>query len=147
MSTVALATPECPAVPAPASSRAVWLGRVLSALPVAFLAFDTGIKLLMMPIATQATRELGFTERAVFMVGLVEAVCLALYLVPRTAVLGAMLLIGYLGGAVATQVRAGGPLFSHTLFPIYVAGFLWLGLWCRDRRLRRIVRTAFDTIA
>ncbi len=144
MPAVALATSERPLAAATASSRAVWIGRALSALPLMFLTFDTAIKLFLLPVAVEATKELGFPESAVLTVGVVEAVCLALYLVPRTSVLGAVLWTGYFGGAIATHIGAGSPLFSHTLFPIYIAALLWIGLWLRDGRLRRIVRTAFD---
>jgi len=144
MHTVALATSERPDAAAPAKSRAVWIGRVLSALALMFLTVDTAMKLFMMPVAVEATKELGFPERAVFTIGVVEAVCLVLYLVPRTSVLGAVLWTGYFGGAIAAHIRAGGPIFTHTLFPIYVAALLWIGLWLRDGRLRRAVRTAFD---
>lgn len=147
MHAVALATPERPVVATTVSSRAVWFGRVLSALPLMFLTFDTIIKLFMMPVAVEATKQLGFTQSAVFVVGVVEAVCLVLYLLPRTSVLGAVLWTGYFGGAIATHIRAGSPLFTHTLFPIYVAALLWIGLWLRDGRLRQIVRTAFDVAA
>ena len=75
----------------------------------------------------------------VFSLGIVQLVCLAFYLVPRTAVLGAVLWTGYLGGAVATHVRIGHPLFSHVLFPVYVAVLLWVGLWLRDERLRTVL--------
>jgi hypothetical protein len=71
-------------------------------------------------------------------IGLIQVVCLAVYLLPRTAILGAVLWTGYLGGAIATHVRVGNPLFSHILFPIYVAALLWGGLWLRDRRLRGV---------
>jgi hypothetical protein len=84
-------------------------------------------------------RELGYPESAVFWLGIVELLCLAVYLVPRTAVSGAALWTGYLGGAVASQVRVGNPLFSHTLFPVYVAALLWAGLWLRDERLRALL--------
>lgn len=131
-------------VPVTRSSRGVWAGRALCALPLLFLAFDTIIKVLRMPVALEATRELGFTESAVFAIGVVEAVCLVLYLVPRTAILGAVLWTAYFGGAIATHVRADSPLFTHTLFPIYMAAFLWVGLALRDGRLRRIVRAAFN---
>jgi hypothetical protein len=142
MNAVALATAERPITPA-ASSRAVWTGRGLSALPLMLLAFDTAIKLLMLPVAVEATKELGFTEGAVFAIGAIELVCLVLYLLPWTSVLGAVLWTGYFGGAIATHVRAGSPLLTHTLFPIYIAALLWIGLWLRDDRLRSIVRRAF----
>src|ERR671922_646295 len=88
------------------SSRAVWAGRILSTLTVLFLVFDAAIKVLCMPIAIEATQQLGFTATGVFAIGVIELVCLALYLIPRTAILGAVLWTGYFGGAVATYLRA-----------------------------------------
>src|SRR5215813_11676371 len=106
-----------------ASKRRLWAGRILSGLAVAFLAFDCTIKLLQLTPAVEST---------------VQLVCLALYLIPRTAVLGAILWTGYLGGAIATHVRLGNPLFTHVLFPIYLAILIWGGLYLRDDRLRAI---------
>jgi hypothetical protein len=126
------------------STRAQWAGRILSALAVVFLAFDTTVKVLLLPVALEATSRLGFSTTAVFAIGITEALCLMLYVTPRTAVLGAVLWTGYLGGAIATQARAASPLFTHTLFPIYIAALLWAGLWLRDGRLRRIARQVFD---
>ena len=126
------------------SSRAVWAGRILSTLPVLFLIFDTGIKVLRMPMAVEATRQLGFTTTDVFAIGMIELVCVVLYLIPRSAILGTVMWTGYFGGAIATHLRAGSPLFTHILFPIYVAALLWVGLWLRDERLRRVVRSAVD---
>ena len=74
-----------------------------------------------------------------FGLGVVQLACLAVYLVPRLSVMGAILWTGYLGGAVATHVRVGNPLFTHTLFPVYIATLLWLGLWLRDERLRAVL--------
>ena len=128
------------------STRAVWAGRVLSALPVLFLVFDTAIKVLGTPMAIEATQQLGFTTTAVFAVGVIELGCVTLYVIPRSAILGAVLWTGYFGGAIATHLRAGSPLFTHTLFPIYVAALLWAGLWLRDTRLRRAVRSALDRV-
>ena len=90
-------------------------------------------------MAVEATAQLGYPEGVILGLGVIELVCLIVYLVPSTAVLGAVLWTGYLGGAVATHVRVGNPLLSHTLFPIYVATFLWLGLWLRDQRLRSVL--------
>jgi hypothetical protein len=118
---------------------AVWAGRVLSGLAVLFMMFDAGIKLLERPEAVQGTTQLGYPESVVFGLGVVQLVCLIVYLVPRTSVLGAVLWTGYLGGAIATHVRLGNPLFSHVLFPTYVAAFLWVGLWLRDERLRAVL--------
>ncbi|MCY1081626.1 DoxX family protein [Archangium lansingense] len=121
------------------SNKALWTGRILSGLAVLFLLFDATIKVLAHPEAVQTTAQLGYPSTVVFGLGLVQLVCLAVYLIPRTSVLGAVLWTGYLGGAIATHVRVGNPLFSHVLFPTYVAAFLWLGLWLRDERLRAVL--------
>lgn len=125
-----------------ASARARWAGRVLSGLGVLFLVFDAAVKVLELPLAAEATTRLGYTASAVFGIGILEIVLLVIYLVPRTALVGAVLWTGYLGGAIATHVRVASPLFSHTLFPIYIAALLWAGLWLRDRRLRALVASA-----
>jgi hypothetical protein len=123
----------------PTSSRGrLWTGRVLSALAVAFLVFDAVIKVAKLAVAVEGTTQLGYPERVVAGIGTIELVCLAIYVIPRTAVLGAVLLTGYLGGAVATHVRVGSPLFSHVLFPIYVGLMIWGGLYLRDERLRAL---------
>jgi DoxX-like protein len=121
------------------SNKALWTGRILSGLAVVFLSFDAGVKLLQLPVAVQGTRELGYPEGVVFGLGVVQLACLIVYLVPRTSVLGAVLWSGYLGGAIATHVRLSHPLFSHTLFPVYVATLIWGGLWLRDQRLRAVL--------
>jgi hypothetical protein len=117
----------------------LWSGRTLSALAVLFLLFDATIKLLQLPVAVEGTKKLGYPANVVFILGVIQLVCLIVYLVPRTAVLGAILWTGYLGGAVATHVRVADPLFSHILFPTYVAALLWGGLWLREPRLRALV--------
>ena len=129
---------SAPLVGAPQkSSRAARItGIVLSSLAVLFLGFDTVIKLLVATPAVAATTELGFSSALVRPIGLIELACLVTYLIPRTRVLGAVLWTGYLGGAIATHVRLENPLFSHVLFPIYVAALLWGGLWLLSPRLR-----------
>jgi hypothetical protein len=117
----------------------VWVGRVLSGIAVLFLVFDSVIKVIKLPPAVEGTMKLGYPETAVIGIGIVELVCLAMYVVPQTSVLGAVLLTGYLGGAIATHVRVGSSLFSHTLFPIYVAALIWEGLLLRDELLRTLV--------
>jgi DoxX-like family len=112
---------------------------VLTGLVALFLAFDTVLKVLALAPAVQGTTELGYPAATVRWIGLIELVCLALYLVPSTSVLGAIMLTGYLGGAIATHVRVGSPLLSHTLFPIYVALMAWGGLYLRETRLRDIL--------
>ncbi len=111
----------------------------MTAFVALFLAFDAVLKVALLPPAVQGTAELGYPEGTVLWIGIIELVCLVLYLVPRTSVLGALILTGYLGGAIATHVRAGSPLFSHVLFPIYVALLLWGGLYLREARLRELV--------
>jgi hypothetical protein len=121
------------------SRRAVLAGRILGGFVVLFLGFDLTLKLASVPMAIEGTTELGYPADVVFTIGLIQLACLALYLIPRTAPLGALLWTGYLGGAIATHVRVGNPLFSHTLFPIYIAVMLWGSLWLRDRRVRGLL--------
>ena len=120
------------------SNVAVRSGRVLSGIAVAFLTLDAAMKLLQVRAAVEGTVQLGYPASSLVVIGLIQVVCLAVYLVPRTAILGAVLWTGYLGGAIATHVRVENPLFTHILFPIYVAALLWGGLWLRDRRLRGV---------
>ena len=114
-------------------------GYILTALAALFLTFDTVIKVLKLAPAIQGTTELGYPAGAVIWIGMIELVCLALYLTPRTSALGAILFTGYLGGAIASHMRIGSPLLSHTLFPIYVALLLWGGLYLRETRLSALV--------
>jgi DoxX-like protein len=120
----------------------LWTGRTLTALAVLFLIFDAAVKLLRLAPAIEATTALGFTASVLVPLGTLEVLCLAVYLVPRTSVLGAILWTGYLGGAVSAQLRAGNPLFSNVLFPVYIAVLLWGGLWLRNARLRALVPLA-----
>jgi hypothetical protein len=114
-------------------------GWALTAFAALFLAFDTIMKLLQLAPAVDGTVALGYPASTVFPIGVIELVALVLYLVPRTSVLGAVVMTGYLGGAIATHVRVGSPLPSHTLFPIYVALLVWGGLYLRDARLRELL--------
>jgi|SRR5688572_1781960 len=123
-------------------SRSTWAGRFISGFAVLFLLFDAIIKVLRHPMAVETTVQLGYPADVIALLGVIELMCLVLYLVPQTSLVGAILWTGYLGGAVATHVRVGSPLASHTLFPIYVAALLWAGLWLRDARLRTAVRVA-----
>ncbi|MES3035402.1 MAG: DoxX family protein [Gemmatimonadota bacterium] len=130
MSTITLGTP---------STRARRAGLVLLILAALFLAFDTTIKLIASPEALEGTKALGWPVGVVRPLGLVCLVLLVLLLVPQTAPLGAILWTAYLGGAVATHVRVGNPLFSHLLFPTYVAAIIWTALYLRDTRVRALV--------
>ncbi len=111
----------------------------MTALPVLFLLFDSVIKLMQITPVVESFNQLGYPASLAPAIGILELVCIALYVIPRTSILGAILLTGYLGGAVATHVRVGSPLFSHVLFPIYVAVLIWGGLVLRDERLRGLV--------
>jgi hypothetical protein len=115
------------------------VGWILTAVPALFLAFDATLKLVRPAFVMAANVRIGFPEGSILGLGIILATCLALYLIPRTAILGAVLLTGYLGGAIATHVRLADPLFSHVLFPVYVAVLLWGGLYLRDGRLRGVL--------
>jgi hypothetical protein len=119
-----------------ASTPAMWAGTVSGGLAVAFLIVDSVGKLLEVQPVIDGTRQLGYSPEVVFSLGVTLLVCVLLYLMPRTSLLGAVLLTGYLGGAVATHVRVDSPLFTHTLFPTYLAALLWAALFLRDVRLR-----------
>jgi len=121
------------------SKGSLWTGRILGALSTLFLLMDGVMKLIKPAPVVEATVRLGYPESVIQSLGIVLLVCTILYAIPRTSILGAILLTGYLGGAVAANVRVGNPLFSHTLFPVYVALFVWGGLYLRDRRLRGLI--------
>src|SRR5207253_8962804 len=114
-------------------------GRGMSALVVAFLVMDFTMKLLNLPIVLQTTAQMGWPPELARTLGVILAACTVLYVIPRTAVLGAILLTAYLGGAVASHVRIGSPLFSHDLFGVYLSVLAWGGLWFRDQRLRALI--------
>ncbi|MCU1310132.1 MAG: rane protein [Candidatus Angelobacter sp.] len=124
---------------APVSKKMIWVGRVLSAIAILFLLFDSVIKLMKIAPVLAAFVKLGYPADVVRGIGILLLVCVALYAIPRTSILGAILLTGYLGGAVATHVRIGDPLFSHALFPTYVGLLIWAGIFLRDERVRALV--------
>ena len=119
-----------------ASKRTQWFARALTGIAVLFLAFDTVMKLAHSTPALEGTARLGYPPHHVLIFGLLELVCLTLYVVPRTATLGVVLWTGYLGGAIASNLRLELPLFSHVLFPTYIAALLWGGLFLRDARVK-----------
>jgi len=123
------------------SRTALRTGRVLSGIAVLFLLFDGAIKLVPIQPVTDSLHELGYPASDSFarFLGVLTLLCTALYAWPRTAVLGAVLLTGITGGAIASHLRLGDPLFSHTLFGVYLGLFFWVGLWLRDERVRRIM--------
>jgi len=112
----------------------------MSGLMIAFLLMDAIMKLLALPVVLETSGALGFSGATMARgLGFLLLACTVLYALPRTAVLGAILLTGYLGGAIATHVRVGNPLFSHVLFGVYLGLLLWGGLWLRDPRLRELL--------
>jgi hypothetical protein len=123
----------------PNSRGLIWTGRVISGIAVLFLAMDATMKILQPPMVVENSANLGFSPGTILGLGILQLVLLALYLIPRTAILGAVLWTGYLGGAVVIHLRINDPWLSHTLFPVYVGIFLWAGLWLRDRRARLLI--------
>ncbi len=124
------------------STRGRLIGRILSGVAVLFLAVDLTVKLVGVKAAVDGTVQLGWQPHQLPILGLIQLGCLVLYLIPRTAPLGAVLWTGYFGGAVATHLRLDNPLFTHILSPIYFAAFLWVGLYLRDARVRALLRPA-----
>ena len=126
---------------APISSGALWTGRMLSTIIVLFMIFDGVIKLPPLDIVTQTMVPLGWPAdpNVARLLGIIGLVSTALYALPRTSVLGAILLTAYMGGAIATNVRVDNPLFSHTLFGVYLGIILWGGLYLRDPRVRALI--------
>jgi len=125
----------------PTSTKTLWAGRIMSGLVVFFLLVDAGFKLIRpLPApAVEAFGKLGYPVAFAGGIGILLLACVAVYLIPRTSVLGAILLTGYLGGAVASHVRVSDPWFSHALFPVYVGLLIWGGLYLRDDKLRALL--------
>ncbi len=117
----------------------LWSARIMGGIAVMFMLFDTGIKLIRESHAVEGTVQLGYPDSTVQLIGIIEAVCLVLFLIPRTSILGMILLTGYFGGAVATHVRLDNPLFSHVLFSVYVALLMWGSLYLREPRLKELL--------
>ena len=120
------------------SSRTVWPGRLVAGLPLLFLAWDGVMKFVAIPPIIEASAKLGFERPNLPFLGAVELIGVTLVLFARTRVFGAVLLSAYLGGAVAIHVQRSDPLLTHTLFPIFVAALIWLGLSLLDRRVRAL---------
>ena len=130
--------------PAASAPAPLWAGRVLSGLAGAFLLIDAGFKLVAPAFAAANSPEIGWSLDPVTIrtLGVLLIVPTLLYLWPRTALLGAILLTGYLGGAIATHMRIGSPLLSHTLFGVYLAVMVWGGLWLRSPAPRALLPLA-----
>jgi hypothetical protein len=146
MSATLLRSAAIAAAPSPSattyrpSRRRVIAGRILTGIVAALLALDTVFKFIQPKEVVEGSAQLGFSPEQVLVIGIIAAVCLVLYLIPRTAPLGAVLWTGYFGGAIVTHFRIGDPLLTHTLFPIYVAALIWGSLYLRDPRVRAAIR-------
>lgn len=120
------------------SSKSMWAGRVMGGLPALFVLLDAGMKLVKPPFVVEATTKLGYPESVIIGLGVTLLASTLLYMIPKTALLGAILLTGYLGGAVATQVRVGAVVFNIVL-PVILGALFWGGLWLRDGRVRELL--------
>lgn len=131
----AVQTISTPAV----SKSALWTGRIMSGLVVAFLLMDGVMKFLKPAAVVKGMADVQWPMSLSVPLGIILLTCVVIYVIPRTSVLGAILLTGYLGGAVATHLRIGDPLFSHILAPVYFGILIWGGLYFRDTRLRALI--------
>ena len=122
-----------------AATKRPWTGYIISALPSLFLLLDALGKFVRPEAVVTGTVDLGYQQSVILPLGVILLACTLLYIIPKTSVLGAILLTGYLGGAVATHLRIGSPLFTHQLFPVYLGVLIWLGLYLRDARLRSLL--------
>jgi len=116
----------------------LWTGRILSAVAILFMLFDSITKLIKTSVVVESTVELGYGEHHIVALGVLGLAATLLYAFPRTSALGAVLLTGYFGGAIATHVRLDSPLFTHILFPVYLGLFVWIGLGLRNEAIRRL---------
>jgi len=121
------------------SNKELWAGRIISGLVIAFMFFDGAIHLMKIAPVVQAFQELGWPISQAVVLGIIELLCAVIYLYPRTSILGAILLTGYLGGAVLTQLRVGHSLFGEVLFPVYLGILVWAGLYLREPRLHSLI--------
>jgi DoxX-like protein len=121
------------------SKKSLWAGRIITGLVAAFLVFDAVIHIMKPAPVVEAFAKLNFPIRFAVPLGIIELVCILLYVIPRTSILGAIFLTGYLGGAIAIQLPTGNSLFGEVLFPVYIAAFLLAGIYLRDERLRTMV--------
>ena len=121
------------------SARSLWTGRIISAMVVLFLLFDSITKIMEVSAVMKASTRIGYSAGTIPVIGIILLVSVVVYVIPRTSILGAILLTGYLGGAVATNIRIGAPLFSNVLFPVYFGILVWAGLYLRNQNLRRFI--------
>jgi hypothetical protein len=127
-----------------ASNVAVWAGRIMTGLVIAFMLLDGVMKLVPLDIVVTTSEQMGIPGSLARMLGVIGLICTVLYAVPRTSVLGAILLTGYLGGAIASHLRLDDPILTHTLFGLYLGLLAWGGLYLRDGRLRALIPLQVD---
>jgi len=123
----------------PTSSAALWIGRVMSGLVIAFMLLDGAMKLVPLDVVITTSEQMGIPGNLARTLGILGLICTVLYAIPRTSIIGAILLTGYLGGAIASHLRLGDPIFTHTLFGLYLGLLAWGGLYLRDDRLRALI--------
>lgn len=121
------------------SKKMIWAGRILSGIVILFMVMDGVLHMTKIPSVVDAFARLGWPLGLAVTLAIIELVCVAIYAYPRTSILGAILLTGYLGGAVATHLRVGSSLFGETLFPVYIGILMWGGLYGREARLRALI--------
>jgi len=126
------------------SNTALWIGRIMSGLVVAFMLLDGAMKLVPLDVVVTTSEQMGIPGSLARTLGIIGLICTVLYAVPRTSVLGAILLSGYLGGAMASHLRLGDPILTHTLYGLYLGLLAWGGLYLRDRRLRALIPLHVD---
>jgi hypothetical protein len=121
------------------SNAALWIGRLMSGLVIAFMLLDGAMKLVPLDVVVTTSEQMGIPGSLARTLGILGLICTVLYAIPRTSVIGAILLTGYLGGAIASHLRLGDPIFTHTLFGLYLGLLAWGGLYLRDDRLRALI--------
>ncbi|NHN31864.1 DoxX family protein [Paenibacillus agricola] len=121
------------------SKSRLWTARIMSGLAILFMLFDSILKLFKPAEVVEGTVVLGYAEHHLLVIGILGLLSTLLYAIPRTTILGAILLTGYFGGVIATHLRLDNPLFSHILFPVYIAVLVWWGIWLRDERVRNFI--------
>ncbi|MGB8185688.1 MAG: DoxX family protein [Pseudolabrys sp.] len=126
------------------SNVVLWTGRIMSGLVIAFMLLDGAMKLVPLDVVVTTSEQMGIPGSLARTLGIIGLICTLLYAVPRTSVLGAILLTGYLGGAIASHLRLGDPIFTHTLFGLYLGLLAWGGLYLRDARLRALIPLRMD---
>lgn len=121
------------------SKGRLWTARIMSGLVILFMLFDSIMKFVQPAPVVEGTLQLGYSEHHIAVIGVLGLISTLLYLFPRTTFLGAVLLTGYFGGVIATHIRMDAPLFTHTLFPVYLAVLMWGGIWLRHEKVRNLV--------